>query len=408
MIIHFNHPVPPDECKDNNNPRPASECRDTGNKEFLLSAIEAANSESMLHGAFCIWTDRDFSNQVAEKKARKKLILKFLCGHAGEASDDENPRDENDEYIDAFFKNNIRPPKYHRHDAAGFVNHNKFILFDSFNFPAFVNEVRKNSNVHVISEEPSENGAAFYLSSANVTDNGKFNASILIPLKSGEVAKRLKKYLSTILAGYEATSNNRSFRITDQYADPIKWDSFKLYLFPRDPEHKTLSPGKTKVTDTLCSVLSNVTVDKNTSIKLVFPRFRATRLDLADKLSKLASEGAKIEIISRGTSTEYEGKPEMSAEVYETLVKEKNIKLYFSKEGVNIHSKFMIIDSKYGKDEKRKKLVWHGSPNLTGGAIDARFETILRIDSPKAYEKFNDECTHLKKSSITQYEPPGS
>lgn len=83
--------------------------------------------------------------------------------------------------------------------------------------------------------------------------------------------------------------------------------------------------------------------------------------------------------------------PELSAKIIKAL-KDGHIKVgLYPDAHANIHSKYLLIDSTYdtvGKGFVRRRLVYTGSHNYTGGALRDNDETLLRIDNAQVFTAF--------------------
>jgi len=115
-----------------------------------------------------------------------------------------------------------------------------------------------------------------------------------------------------------------------------------------------------------------------------------------------------VEIITRGPDTPYEdGTMEMGASVDKILSEtaaQYGLKRYYQRDGVNIHSKYMLVDAPYqdGNTYKRQKLVWVGTPNLTDEALYSSYELLAKIYETKlSYDVFRRNFSTLATQAAT-------
>jgi phosphatidylserine/phosphatidylglycerophosphate/cardiolipin synthase-like enzyme len=66
------------------------------------------------------------------------------------------------------------------------------------------------------------------------------------------------------------------------------------------------------------------------------------------------------------------------------------VDLWLYPRGVNdegVHSKILLIEGTYS-DVSGRKIVWTGSHNYTGPALDENDETLLKVDDPAVYDAY--------------------
>jgi phosphatidylserine/phosphatidylglycerophosphate/cardiolipin synthase-like enzyme len=137
--------------------------------------------------------------------------------------------------------------------------------------------------------------------------------------------------------------------------------------------------------DTILSVLDNVKCTSASKIRIAMAFFTDGRKPIADKLVGLERAGCDVQVVMRKAG------PQSSAKIIKEL-KDGHIKvgLYPDSKGANIHSKYLLIDSKYDTAGAfvTRKLVYTGSHNYTGGALRNNDETLLRVDNAAVFAQF--------------------
>lgn len=145
---------------------------------------------------------------------------------------------------------------------------------------------------------------------------------------------------------------------------------YKGYAFPR------------KSGDTILSVLNNIQYDWGyCDIHVAMAYWSNPRIKILKKLIELSDYGCSVNIIVR----------DAPHPAYQRFI--KNLK----KSGLNyrltpnsylyaLHSKYLLIDAVYA--DKRRKLVFPGSPNFTGSALKLNDEVMLRIIDDDTYNAY--------------------
>lgn len=138
--------------------------------------------------------------------------------------------------------------------------------------------------------------------------------------------------------------------------------------------------------DTILSVLNNVKCTSSSKIRVAMAFFTDGRTAIADKLVSLKKAGCDVRVVMRKAGEN------SSANIIKKLKAGKVVVgLYPDAKGSNIHSKYLLIDSKYdtkGKGFVPRKLVWTGSHNYTGGALRNNDETLIRVDNAAIFDAF--------------------
>ena len=373
-----------------NRPRPPVEGEDTRLFTFLLKTFEACAPKSKIWGTMFAWTSRQMTRDIAAVRARRDLELHIYAGNSGSAVPAE---------VAEFFASPRVLGTARKLDPDGMMNHCKWLMFEDLDWGA----LRASAPDSVIEANgvPNGRGAALWVATANITDEdtGKHNAAVLVPIRAA-TEKFFHDYYVDLKEAYEraiaatlpvATSQDRYQTIEDAQA--------KFYTYPR-------KSGK----DTLVGVIENLqqfhqkTPGAPSEVRIVTPRWRDTRLELAKTLRTLRSNGGRVEVVTRGPDEKgQDGKAELGDDVYAVI--RRFDALYLQKKGVNIHSKYMMVSGLYRQSDgtyKREQLVWTGSPNLTGSAIDGHWELLAKLShSSGAYAAFLSDFNYLRTKAAT-------
>lgn len=169
------------------------------------------------------------------------------------------------------------------------------------------------------------------------------------------------------------------------YYRSIDGDHTIAYFFPRNDGG-----------DTVVSVLNKVKCTKSHhgTIRVAMAFF--SRTEVASKLGELAANPyCDVQVaIRKGADT--------SASVRKVLKAHKRLGYheYPSAKGTNIHSKYLLIDALYDTKNKgyvRRKLVFTGSHNYTGGALKSNDEALLRVDNASVFDAFMSNWKTIRK-----------
>ncbi|MFJ6843510.1 phospholipase D-like domain-containing protein [Streptomyces griseoluteus] len=183
------------------------------------------------------------------------------------------------------------------------------------------------------------------------------------------------------------------------YLTPTPHSPYTYYFFPRPKDDPR--PG-----DTIVNVLDNVGctyteggTTKHSTVRVGM--YKITRQGVADKLRALRNAGCAVDIVytqmdsadstgSAGTweALHYSGGPAVRCVNFDDDGDE-------AKEGTAakptqrqiIHSKFLLIEGKYG-DGTGRKVMWTGSHNYSGPALTNNDEALLKIDDPGVYASY--------------------
>jgi phosphatidylserine/phosphatidylglycerophosphate/cardiolipin synthase-like enzyme len=399
MIVAFNE-VPARVGLDAE--RPSSEVL----TDLVLGLFGAAAPGSAVWGSVYHWSDRRFTVELRRIVVERGLRLGITAGDREHAFASE---------IGEFFETCVGKGGVFRVRPIERRNHDKWFLFERFDFRAF--ERALPVGVEVAGPLPAS-GAALCVSTGNLSaeDRGKNNAAIVIPIGDAMV-RALQERFELV---------RRLYRVPKLLRKPADWwferrhvyreleDSrFRLCLFPR-----------LDGVDTLERVVAALPVRSGpSSVRICSNRWNRRRLAraLLDKYLE-APDTTQIEVIARSPDDWYdfdedgiyEGS-EMTPAVAEVLARCST--RYWQKHATdpetgqlsttpaknlrgdaiavpsclaNIHSKYVLFDTPAGRS------VWVGSPNMTLAAVKASFEILVELkDEPAAYAAFANNFAKL-------------
>jgi phosphatidylserine/phosphatidylglycerophosphate/cardiolipin synthase-like enzyme len=143
----------------------------------------------------------------------------------------------------------------------------------------------------------------------------------------------------------------------------------RVYYFPR-------ASG-----DTIVSVLGNVSCAGGTSVRVAMAFFTDGRLAVAEALGGLRDDGCTVQVIIQEDNA--------GSDVVGAL-RAHGVDLWLYPRGPNeegVHSKILLIEGTYS-DVAGRKIVWTGSHNYTGPALDENDETLLKVDDADVYDAY--------------------
>ncbi len=183
----------------------------------------------------------------------------------------------------------------------------------------------------------------------------------------------------------------------------------KDYTFRKysDPEHGIYAlfypkrkNGKPYGPDPIINILDEITDPSSTTIQIEMPTWSKCRVTIAEKLSKLMNQGAKIEVVVRSN---------IDDQVHDELVNLANrgafVKTYNysttdkSVKWIRLHSKVMMIRGEW-KGEKTNVIVT-GSENYNCAAFKRNNENNIILSShnfkhPRLFKRFEDNFNEMK------------
>ncbi|MFD1629917.1 phospholipase D-like domain-containing protein [Pseudopedobacter beijingensis] len=238
------------------------------------------------------------------------------------------------------------------------INHNKFVLFSELNTTdgKVQNVVFQTSHNFTVDDSKKVQDAV------TLNDSGLYDA--------------YKTYWNDIKTKAAAGMKDFNYR-------EYNGNNLTAFFYPKRKN------GVVYGDDTIIEILNSL--DPTTAtIRVGMSDWVKSRINVADKLSDLLDQGAKVEVVVKN---------KIDAEIQNVLNSMKSrgafIKIYnISK--TNIHSKFMLIEGKY-KGEQCTLLIT-GSHNFTTNALRNNNETMLMMKNQKVlYDKYVSYYTELKK-----------
>lgn len=182
-------------------------------------------------------------------------------------------------------------------------------------------------------------------------------------------------YLQTFDALATDVQNLNAYQIADGTL------ATRAYFFPRGSG-----------TDTVVSILDNVTCGAGARIRVAMAFFTSGRQAIADALSARRSEGCDVAVVVGDDEIPFSA----------TLSSAVSVTRYPQRSGGwGLHSKYLLIEAKYAGSTAARRLVFTGSHNYTGPALTSNDETLLRIEDPAVFSAFLADWGQLKAAAQT-------
>lgn len=156
----------------------------------------------------------------------------------------------------------------------------------------------------------------------------------------------------------------------------------KVHFFPREDG------------DTIIEILEDVDCEDGTEVHVGMAYFTDPRVGVATHLTRLADEGCEVRVLVR------QGLDRVGILVMAEM-DNSDVKLSAfppaddDEDSVSIHSKYMLLDGTF-RGETDQQIVWTGSHNYTGPALDQNDETLLRIRDDETHEAFVDDWNNAE------------
>jgi hypothetical protein len=154
----------------------------------------------------------------------------------------------------------------------------------------------------------------------------------------------------------------------------------KAYFFPRRDDE-----------DTIAEIIRNVDPSEPGTLQLLWPRFRSARSVVAYALREVAEPGkVTVFVVTRPRGeVSAEGEEHVNFDLQSTLGPRVQYKVCRSSGKTFFHSRYVTISGTY--QNRRERIVWMGSPNLTGESIRKSFETLIKVrdKDDEAYREFS-------------------
>ncbi|MEZ4392423.1 MAG: phospholipase D-like domain-containing protein [Polyangiales bacterium] len=157
----------------------------------------------------------------------------------------------------------------------------------------------------------------------------------------------------------------------------------RAYFFPRDAG------------DTVVSVLNNVDCRSGGRVRVAMAFFTNARLAVAEALRRRRQEGCDVQVVVGDAHIPIG--PRVRAALRDGGV---GLTLYrASAGGWALHSKYLLIDARYAGSRSRRRLVFTGSHNWTGGALRENDETLLRVEDDGVFESFMTDWSRVRAAA---------
>jgi phosphatidylserine/phosphatidylglycerophosphate/cardiolipin synthase-like enzyme len=186
-----------------------------------------------------------------------------------------------------------------------------------------------------------------------------------------------------LFAGYESVwedlrrdvENPNYYRIIDGMFDT------RAYFFPR-------ASG-----DTVVSILDNASCDATSRIRVAMAFFTDARIAIAQALARRAREGCSVSVVIGN------GEIPAGSSVLSTLrAAGVVVTLYPTRtNGWGLHSKYLLIDAPY--TGMRRQLVFTGSHNWTGPALDTNDESLLKLEDATLFNTYLNDWNHVRNAA---------
>ncbi|MFI0352287.1 phosphatidylserine/phosphatidylglycerophosphate/cardiolipin synthase family protein [Actinomadura sp. 9N407] len=177
----------------------------------------------------------------------------------------------------------------------------------------------------------------------------------------------------------------------------------------KNPDHYTVTTGRSRdgmmrshffpragtgpSTDTVVELLDPVVCGSRkgrTEIRIGMSEWDAYRIGIADRLKALAAQGCRISVVHGPMDTEV-------AERLAPAGIDLDV-LDGSTPAGRIHSKYMLIEGTYGRDQKAR-MVFTGSHNYNQTSLRRNDDTLLEIDNPEIYTRYRTNFETLRSQA---------
>lgn len=203
----------------------------------------------------------------------------------------------------------------------------------------------------------------------------------------------------------------------DLYRNVAVSSSIRLYTFPRNTDGLDDDMNYTMLEKVRCTgAASGYGVKGKTALDFAMFKWTSNRSAVAEKLRSLADSGCRVRVIT--------DKANMDTQILRILTDKKNgknstitVKDGYKKSGKTeyyIHHKYITINGYYvdpdfkDSDNRKSKIVFTGSPNLTSTGLRHNNEALLRLRSSSVHKSFtaNFETIYNKYSKTLKYVDP--
>jgi len=191
---------------------------------------------------------------------------------------------------------------------------------------------------------------------------------------------------SALFAAYERTFEQQRRDVVQENYYRASAGTFRTraYFFPR-------AAG-----DTAVSAIDNVSCEGGGRIRAAMAFFTNARLEVARALARRQREGCGVEVVV-GDSGIRVGRQVLAA------LRDAGVRVtrYPARSGAwGLHSKYLLIDARYGGSSARRRLVFTGSHNWTRGALRDNDETMLRVEDDGVFNAFMADWAHVRAAAV--------
>ncbi len=193
--------------------------------------------------------------------------------------------------------------------------------------------------------------------------------------------------------------------------------SIRLYTFPRKTDGLDDDMNYTMLQKVRCTgAASGYGIKGKTALDFAMFKWTSSRTAVAEKLRSLADNGCRVRVVT--------DKANMDKDILRILTAPKKgkastitVKDGYKKSGKTeryMHHKYITINGYYDDpdykdaDNRRSKIVFTGSPNLTSSGLRHNNEVLLRLRSASVHKSFtkNFETIYNKYSKAFKYVDP--
>lgn len=191
---------------------------------------------------------------------------------------------------------------------------------------------------------------------------------------------------SALFAAYERTFEQQRRDVVQENYYRASAGNFRTraYFFPR-------AAG-----DTAVAAIDSVSCEGGGRIRVAMAFFTNARLEVARALARRRREGCGVEVVV-GDSGIRVGRQVLAA------LRDAGVRVtrYPTRSGGwGLHSKYLIIDARYGGSSARRRLVFTGSHNWTRGALRDNDETMLRVEDDGVFNAFMADWARLRLAAV--------
>lgn len=374
---------------------------DSSIENFILDAFRSAKRGSTVFGGVMNWKGKTFTDRLDGIRRDRDLRLRLVTGHEDGAIS---------KTVREFFRS-ITDGVAAAVNPDGMVAHTKFFVFESIHFA----DLGRRQPGTAFSSLPGR-GPAICMGSFNIGEGLKHNACVLVPI-NGAVRRRCRAYFNDLIGEYKELVGPAWRRWLLKTIDLIlHGPSSNRFRFVDAPHCRVYFYPRTRGAhrDTIVNALNNIrhanekVADASCRIRLVFARWQDTRIEVARTLKAIKvmnPDTVTIEVIARATTGGGSDGPDLDVEVAEILDTCATRFVERTQDKLFIHSKYLLVDAPYQDDAggyTRQQLVWTGSPNLTGNAIDKRWEMLIKLNDSGAFAAFNGDFDWLAQFAATR------